>query len=124
MGFFANFNIDTDKFDYAKPVPFFPDAKGGKGKLSGVAVSVKDCICVKGLESRAGSAILDGYQPVFDATVVSKVKKEGGMILGKTSQDAFGFGSFSVNVGNGMKVPLNPFDVTRSLWCRTYYVAR
>ena len=90
------------------------DAKGGKGKLSGVAVSVKDCICVKGLESRAGSAILDGYQPVFDATVVSKVKKEGGMILGKTSQDAFGFGSFSVNVGNGMKVPLNPFDVTRS----------
>ena len=89
-------------------------AKNSKGKLKDVIVSVKDCICVKDVESTAGSAILKGYKPVFDATVVDKVKKEGGIIVGKTSQDEFGFGSFNVNVGVGFKVPLNPFDKERA----------
>ncbi len=84
-----------------------------KGRLYGYFISVKDCICVRGVESRAGSSILSGYKPVFDATVIEKVKQEGGIIIGKTSQDAFGFGSFSVNVGLDMKIPLNPFDKER-----------
>jgi len=84
------------------------------GKLKGVIVSVKDCICVEGVESRAGSKILSGYKPVFDATVIEKVKQQGGIIIGKTAQDAFGFGSFSTNVGIGMDVPLNPFDKERA----------
>jgi len=82
-----------------------------RGRLNGTMVSVKDCICVAGIESRAGSKILTGYKPVFDATVVEKVKQEGGIIIGKTSQDAFGFGSFSVN--SDFKIPLNPFDKQR-----------
>ncbi len=90
------------------------EKEGKKGKLSGYYISVKDCICVKDVESRAGSKILEGYLPVFDATVIAKVKKEGGVIIGKTAQDAFGFGSFSVNVGVGMKIPLNPIDNERS----------
>jgi aspartyl-tRNA(Asn)/glutamyl-tRNA(Gln) amidotransferase subunit A len=85
----------------------------GSGRLKDVVVSVKDCICVKDVESRAGSKILDGYNPLFDATVISKVKKDGGVVIGKTAQDAFGFGSFAVNVGKDMKVPLNPFDKDR-----------
>ena len=85
----------------------------GSGRLKDVVVSVKDCICVKDVESRAGSKILEGYNPLFDATVISKVKKEGGVVIGKTAQDAFGFGSFAVNVGKDMKVPLNPFDKDR-----------
>jgi len=88
--------------------------KNPKGKLAGLPVSVKDCVCVKGVESRAGSAILTGYKPVFDATVIEKVKKEGGIIIGKTAQDEFGFGSFAVNVGIGMKIPLNPLDKDRA----------
>jgi len=83
-------------------------------KLLGVAVSVKDGICVKGVESAAGSKILKGYKPLFDATVIKKVKDAGGIIIGKTAQDEFGFGSFSVNVGLGFKVPKNPFDKQRS----------
>jgi len=86
----------------------------GKGKLSGIAVSVKDCICVENLESRAGSKILEGYEPVFDATVIQKIKAQGATIIGKTAQDAFGFGSFSTNVGKDMKIPLNPFDKQRA----------
>ncbi len=85
-----------------------------KGRLNGIAVSVKDCICVEGIESRAGSKILSGYKPVFDANVIEKIKKEGAVIIGKTSQDEFGFGGFSVNVGLGFKVPLNPFDKERA----------
>lgn len=88
--------------------------KSPKGLLAGVPVSVKDCICVKGVESRAGSAILSGYRPVFDATVVERARKEGAVIIGKTAQDEFGFGGFSVNVGVGMDIPLNPLDKSRS----------
>lgn len=85
-----------------------------RGKLNNIIVSVKDCICVEGVESRAGSKILSGYKPVFDATVINKVKEEGGIIIGKTAQDAFGFGSFSTNVGLDMNIPLNPFDEGRA----------
>lgn len=89
-------------------------SKNLRGKLAGLPVSVKDCICVKGVESTAGSRILKGYKPTFDATAVAKVKKEGGIIIGKTSQDEFGFGGFSVNTGLGFKMPKNPFDKKRS----------
>ncbi|PIN69343.1 Asp-tRNA(Asn)/Glu-tRNA(Gln) amidotransferase GatCAB subunit A [Candidatus Woesearchaeota archaeon CG11_big_fil_rev_8_21_14_0_20_43_8] len=84
------------------------------GKLSGKFFSVKDCICVKGVESCAGSAILKGYRPPFDAFSVQRIKEEGGIIIGKTSQDEFGFGGFCVNTGVGFETPKNPIDDTRS----------
>ncbi len=88
--------------------------KGKAGKLAGLPVSVKDNICVKGVETTAGSSILKGYKPVFDATVVERLKKEDAIIIGKTAMDEFGFGSFGVNVGRGFSRPLNPHDKTRS----------
>ena len=88
--------------------------KPKKGRLNGIPVSIKDCIVVKDMESKAGSKILEGYNPVFDATVIKKIRDEGGIIIGKTTQDVFGFGSFNVNVGLGYKVPKNPFDKTRA----------
>jgi len=86
--------------------------KVGEGKLSGLPVSVKDCICTKNLRSTAGSKILDTYIPPFDATVVAKIKSEGAHILGKTAQDEFGFGTFSTNCAFG--TPKNPWDTKRS----------
>ena len=83
------------------------------GKLKGIHISVKDCICVKSMESTAGSKMLKGYKPVFHATAIQKVLNQGATIIGKTSQDAFGFGSFAINVGKGFKQPLNPVDKTR-----------
>lgn len=83
-------------------------------KLLGVAISVKDAICVRGVESTAGSRILKGYKPLFDAAAVRKAKEQGAIIIGKTAQDEFGFGSFSTNVGLGFDVPKNPFDKTRA----------
>jgi aspartyl-tRNA(Asn)/glutamyl-tRNA(Gln) amidotransferase subunit A len=82
------------------------------GLLRGYAVSVKDNICVQGMESTAGSKILKGYIPPFDATVVAKCRAEGASILGKTTQDEFGFGTFNVNTPYNK--PLNPHDTARS----------
>ena len=82
-----------------------------KGKLYGLPISVKDNICVKGVESCAGSKILEGYIPPFDASCISNVKKNSGAIIGKTNQDEFGFGTFSTN--SGFDIPLNPLDKTR-----------
>ena len=89
------------------------DAKDSKyyGKLFGVPVTVKDAICVKGIESKAGSKILKGYKPLFDATVIERARREGAIILAKTTQDEFGFGTFATHT---TKVPLNPFDNERS----------
>lgn len=85
-----------------------------EGVLSGYAITVKDCICVKDVESAAGSAILKDYKPPFEATAISKIREAGGTLVAKTAQDEFGFGSFSTNVGKGFKVPKNPLDSNRS----------
>ena len=83
-----------------------------EGRLSGYAVSVKDNICVKGMQSTAGSKILEGYVPPFDATVIAKCRAEGAVILSKTTQDEFGFGTFNINTPYSR--PLNPHDPERS----------
>lgn len=84
----------------------------GSGRLENIAVSVKDNICTKGTQTTAGSKILEGYMPPFDATVVEKCRREGAFIIGKTTQDEFGFGTFNVNTPFG--VPRNPHDPERS----------
>jgi len=81
-------------------------------ELFGLPVSVKDNICTKNIQSSAGSRILDGYLPPFDATSVVRIKNNGGVILGKTNQDEFGFGTLSVNCGYA--IPKNPLDPKRS----------
>ena len=87
--------------------------KEKKGRLAGLPITVKDCICVKNVETTASSRILKGYKPVFDATVIQHLEKEGAIVIGKTVQDEFGFGSFGINVGLDYKIPKNPFDKER-----------
>ncbi len=83
-----------------------------KGPLFGLPVSVKDCICTKGLQTTAGSKILEGYIPPFSATCIEKIESAGGIIIGKTTQDEFGFGTFNVNTK--YSIPRNPADTERS----------
>lgn len=80
--------------------------------LAGVAVSVKDCLCTKGLKSTAGSRILENYIPPFESTATRKIIEAGGIIVGKTCMDEFGFGSWSSNCA--FKVPKNPLDTERT----------
>lgn len=88
--------------------------KDPKKPLAGLPISVKDCICVKGVETTASSRILKGYYPLINATAVKKLIHEGAIIMGKTNQDEFGFGGFSTNTGLDYPIPLNPFDKKRA----------
>jgi len=74
---------------------------------SGFPFSVKDNICVSGIESAASSRILKGYMPPFDATAVERLRGKDFGFLGKTKMDEFGFGTFGLNCDGH---PLNPFD--------------
>ena len=87
-------------------------AQRRRGRLYGLAVSVKDNICTKGIQTTAGSKILEGYIPPFDATCIERIKNEGATVIGKTAQDEFGFGTFSVNTS--YSIPKNPFDIERT----------
>lgn len=77
----------------------------------GKTFSAKDNLTAIGMETCAGSMILKGYRPLFDATAISRMR-EAASLIGKTNMDEFGFGSFSVNSAFG--IPKNPFDRERS----------
>ena len=74
--------------------------------------SAKDNLTSKDFETKAGSRILEGYHPPFDATPIAKMREAGGFLSGKTNMDEFGFGTFSANSAFG--IPKNPFDLNRS----------
>lgn len=82
-----------------------------QGQLSNIPFVVKDAICKEGVTTSAGSEIIEDYRPVFDATVVKRLKEAGARFYGKTNQDEFGFGSFSTNCA--FETPKNPHDETR-----------
>ncbi len=83
-----------------------------KGKIFGLPISIKDNICTKGIQTTAGSKILEGYIPPFNATCIENVLEEGGIIIGKTAMDEFGFGTFCTNCYYCL--PKNPLDKERS----------
>lgn len=84
---------------------------GESGPLKGIPFVAKDAICTENVTTSAGSKILENYRPVFDATVVERLKEAGATFYGKTQQDEFGFGTFSTNCAFG--TPKNPHDEER-----------
>ncbi len=87
----------------------FSDASEGEGTFT---FSAKDNLTSYDFETCAGSKILKGYRPPFDATPIRKMREAGGFLAGKTNMDEFGFGTFSANSGFG--IPKNPYDLNRS----------
>lgn len=86
-------------------------AAGERAPLLGVPVAVKDIICTEGIETTAGSRILEGFVPPYDAFVVRQLKAAGAVLLGKTNTDEFAMGSSTENSAYG--VTRNPWDRAR-----------
>ncbi|MFH1442162.1 MAG: Asp-tRNA(Asn)/Glu-tRNA(Gln) amidotransferase subunit GatA [Candidatus Omnitrophota bacterium] len=81
------------EFSYIQSLTSHP-----KPALKGIPVSVKDNICTKGHNTECCSKILKGFKPPYDATVITKLKEAGALILEtKTNMDEFAFGSSTEN---------------------------
>ncbi len=81
------------------------------GPLAGVAVSIKDNICVRGMRTTCASKMLDNYVPPYDATVVKRLLGAGAIIVGKVNLDEFAMGSTTEFSRHG--VTRNPWDISR-----------
>jgi aspartyl-tRNA(Asn)/glutamyl-tRNA(Gln) amidotransferase subunit A len=81
------------------------------GLLTGIPLAVKDVLCVKGVETTAGSQILRGFKPPYTGTAVSRLFDEGAVMLGVTNCDEFAMGSSTEN--SGYFPTHNPWDLDR-----------
>lgn len=84
---------------------------GDAGPLAGVAISIKDNICVMGMRTTCASKMLDNYFPPYDATVVRRLLDAGAIIVGKVNLDEFAMGSTTEFSRHG--VTRNPWDISR-----------
>jgi aspartyl-tRNA(Asn)/glutamyl-tRNA(Gln) amidotransferase subunit A len=76
--------------------------KGGPlPPLAGVPIGIKDVLVMQGSPATAGSRILEGYPPPYDATVVQRLETAGAVLVGKMNCDEFAMGSSNENSGYG-----------------------
>jgi len=81
------------------------------GPLAGVPVAVKDVITTKGIPTTAASKILQGWRPPYDATIMTRMRDAGLVMLGKTNMDEFAMGSSTEYSAYGPTY--NPWDLSR-----------
>ncbi len=81
--------------------------EGRAGELLGIPLSVKDVLCTSTMPTTCGSRMLENFIPPYDATVIERLHRAGGVILGKVAMDEFAMGSTSENCA--FQVPVNPW---------------
>jgi aspartyl-tRNA(Asn)/glutamyl-tRNA(Gln) amidotransferase subunit A len=88
-------------FAQAEKVDAAVKSGGELGPLAGVPIGIKDVLAMRGAPATAGSLILKGYHPPYDATVVAKLEAAGAVLLGKLNCDEFAMGSSNENSAYG-----------------------
>lgn len=83
-----------------------------RGPLFGLPIGVKDNIVTEGIETTCASKILEGFNPIYSATVVEKLRKAGMVTVGKVNMDEFAMGS--ANENSAIKKVHNPWDFDRA----------
>ena len=111
LGAFISLNNTDSLFEQAKESDLRWSSGNPKSLIDGIPIAVKDNIHVTGFKTTCGSQILENYHPPFNATCINLIKKNGGIIIGKTNLDEFAMGSTTEN--SSLKKTRNPHDLER-----------
>lgn len=87
------------------------DAQGEFSSIAGIPYGLKDIICSQGMKTTCASKILENFMPFYDATVASRLKEAGGVLVGKLNMDEFAMGSSTEQ--SAFFPTRNPWDLER-----------
>ncbi|HUB68310.1 MAG TPA: Asp-tRNA(Asn)/Glu-tRNA(Gln) amidotransferase subunit GatA [Candidatus Methylacidiphilales bacterium] len=100
---YVHLNVEKARAEADKANPALP--------LGGVPIAIKDVINVKGDPCGCASKILEDYVAPYDATVITKLRRAGAILFGRTNMDEFAMGSSTENSSRGPTH--NPWDLER-----------